>query len=83
MNEALERATTAAEEHMFAPHELPLDNELHAKYLQLAHAIIASIREPTPEMVEAALVTFLANDMKLTKNGLKLAYQAMIDELLK
>ena len=34
--EEIEAVTDCMEQFMFAPHELPLDNELHAKYRQMA-----------------------------------------------
>lgn len=33
-------ATSCAEQFMFAPHELPLDDELHAKYHQMAEQML-------------------------------------------
>lgn len=38
----LERVALAIEATMFAPHELPLPAELHAKYLETARAAIAA-----------------------------------------
>jgi hypothetical protein len=48
MNEAeVEAVARAIEEHMFAPHEMPLDAELHTKYLDNARGAIAAL--PPPE----------------------------------
>jgi Lar family restriction alleviation protein len=50
---AVEAAAAAMERHMFAPHELPLSAELHAKYLDNARGVIAAISAlsatPVPE----------------------------------
>jgi hypothetical protein len=39
--EIVEAIATAIEAKMFAPHELPLDAELHAKYLDTARKALA------------------------------------------
>lgn len=41
----IEAAAKAMEQEMFAPHELPLDDELHAKYLDTAEAALAAAAE--------------------------------------
>lgn len=50
----IERVAFAIEAAMFAPHELPLDAELHGKYLATARAAIAVMRDPTDAMIEAS-----------------------------
>lgn len=40
MKDMIERVALAIEAKMFAPHELPLDDELHAKYRETAAAAI-------------------------------------------
>lgn len=40
-----ERVAEAIERSMFAPHELPLPDELHQKYLATADAAIAAMEE--------------------------------------
>lgn len=49
----IERVAHAIEATMFAPHELPCDPELHAKYLDTARAAIEAMREPTKAQLEA------------------------------
>lgn len=49
--ELVERVIRVAEAHMFAPHELPVDAELHEKYLYLAKTILKEI--PLPSQQEA------------------------------
>lgn len=41
--ELLRVMADAIESHMFAPHELPLDTELHAKYLDNAASVLRAI----------------------------------------
>ena len=48
----VEAVTRAIEGHMFAPHELPLDAELHAKYLDNARGAIAAL-----DAVRASAIT--------------------------
>lgn len=54
MTKMVERVARAIEKTMFAPHEFPLDMDLHIKYLATARAAIAAMREPTQGMVAAA-----------------------------
>lgn len=54
------------------------ENEISPKYI--ARAAITAIREPTKEMLMAAVATSGDPD---DMNDFKQAYQAMIDELLK
>ena len=43
----VELVALAIEATMFAPHEMPLSDALHAKYLGTARAAIEAMREPT------------------------------------
>ena len=44
-NDIVERVAVAIEETMFAPHEFPLDAELHQKYRMTAREAIAAVRQ--------------------------------------
>lgn len=50
MVEMIERVASAIEATMFAPHELPLDTELHEKYLMTARAAMEAM--PAQEVLE-------------------------------
>ena len=52
MSDQIERVALAIEATMFAPHELPVPAEIHAKYLETAKAAIAAAR-PDREGLEA------------------------------
>lgn len=54
MNEMVERVAKAIIGTMFAPHELPIDDNLVQKYRETARAAIEAMREPTDEMCDAA-----------------------------
>ena len=43
MRDMIEQVALAIEATMFAPHEMPLDAELHAKYLETASAAIKAM----------------------------------------
>ena len=75
----VERVAIAIEKTAFAPHELPLDPELHGKYRMMARAAIAAMREPTEAMVTAG-APFA---MMAEGDEAGLCYQAMIDKALK
>ena len=62
MSEMIERLALAIEATMFAPHELPLDTGLHAKYRETARAVIEAMREPTQEMRLAAVAEWSRPD---------------------
>ena len=57
ISDPVEHVALAIERSMFAPHELPLDDELHGKYRVTAKAAIEAyletLRAPTQDMVEA------------------------------
>lgn len=46
MTEMVERVARAIEATMFAPHELPVDDELHGRYLVTARAAITAMINP-------------------------------------
>lgn len=50
----VERMARTIESAMFAPHELPLPDALHAKYLDTARVAIEAMRDPTVKMYEAS-----------------------------
>ena len=52
-NDMIERVALAIERTMFAPHELPLDQELHGKYRDTARAAIAAMYEAGPPLFAA------------------------------
>ena len=78
----IERVALAIEKSMFAPHELPLDAELHGKYRDTAKAAITeyleAIREPTEEMIRAGEDIFFAI---MDYHSLEDIWQAMLDKV--
>jgi hypothetical protein len=58
----------AAEDHMFAPHELPLGAELHGKYVALADRILAVI-EATDRDACAAIADKIAGEIPVAPEG--------------
>ena len=66
----LERVALAIEATMFAPHELPVPAEIHAKYLETAKAAIAAARpdrEGWQEGMRAAMKVI--DDMRVSGAG--------------
>ena len=49
----LERVRDAIIGTMFAPHELPLSDELLARYSETACAAVEALREPSETMIDA------------------------------
>ncbi len=58
-DDMIERVALAIEAAMWAPHELPLGPELHAKYRDTARAAIKAMREPTRPMWANAGTNFV------------------------
>lgn len=81
MSEMIERLALAIEATMFAPHELPLDTGLHAKYRETARAVIEAMREPNKEMM-AAVDCAGIKETWLSGRAWLAGYQAMIDAAL-
>ena len=91
ISDPVERVALAIEKSMFAPHELPLDDELHGKYRETAKAAIAAhlkaLREPTKEMLDAGrAVTAKWLNIKgswktVARKKMKRRWHAMIDHL--
>lgn len=78
MSEMIERVALIIEATMFAPHELPLDTEIHAKYREAARAAIETMRDITNEMDDAVRGWGYWNDLCPT-----LVWEIMIDAALK
>ena len=72
-----ERAAKAIEETMFAPHELPLPDELHAKYLKTAQAAFAAIAEPSEAMIEAIKSAWKLPYASISDNGAIMIWKAV------
>lgn len=83
----VERVAIAIEKTAFAPHELPLDPELHGKYRMTARVAIAAMREPTEAMAIAGAETISPDAWCAAqcsgKEGATDIYQAMVDEAMK
>ncbi len=83
-----ERVARAIEGTMFAPHELPVCPELHAKYLVTARAAIEAMREPTDRIARemAGYTDFVFSsqipDMPAQIEEMKIAWAAGIDAAL-
>jgi len=83
----IERVATAIETIMFSPHELPLDDELHGKYLITARAAIAAMREPSDAIVnkiQTLRMPLPSGGSYLTpgRDGAVWLWQAIIDAAL-
>jgi hypothetical protein len=83
--EMVERVARAIEATMFAPHELPIEGELHERYRETARAAIEAMREPTEAMVKAGRIrTTLQMDNhaisgQIDRYASKGCWQKMID----
>jgi hypothetical protein len=50
-DQLVERVANVIERSMFAPHEMPLSDPLHAKYLETARAVVAEIKFAKPKLL--------------------------------
>ena len=71
-----ERAAKAIEETMFAPHELPLPADLHAKYRQTTAAALAAIAEPSEAMIEAIKSAWKIPHASISDTGARVIWRA-------
>lgn len=90
MSEMVERVTDAIIATMFAPHEIPVPEDLRAKYLDTARAAIVAMREPSEAMKTAAFGPILNGGRtgpitsdQIRREASLSVYRAMINEALK
>jgi len=82
----IERATRAICQRIFPPSEFTACCGKCTTLEQQARAVIASLREPTEEMIttgDAEFYEWMSSDKTWTRDLVEKGWQAMIDQILK